>query len=160
MPSSLLRRSAGPGLLGPHGPCRRIITLAFVAGLGMFTPAKTADAGGKQLSLGEVAVMPTALAMTSSLRSAVESEMRDLDLHGTRKDAILSASLVRLDAEGRGVVSSATCVVSITLRTRDGVLFAMLEGRARAQGASDHVPESALRGAVHGALMRVPDALK
>jgi hypothetical protein len=35
----------------------------------------------------------------------------------------------------------------------------MVEGRARAIG-SDHVNESALRGAVHGALSRVPDALK
>jgi hypothetical protein len=52
-------------------------------------------------------------------------------------------------------------VISATLRSRDGgVLFAVLEGRARAQGASDHVPENALRGAVHGALSRVADALK
>ena len=88
--------------------------------------------------------------------------MRDLDLRASRRDAVRSASLVRLDAEyERGLVSGATCVVSITLRSRDGgVLFAVLEGHARAQGASSHVPESALRGAVHGALARVPEALK
>ena len=135
----------------------RPILLAFVAGLGMLMPAKAADAGSKQLSLGEIAAAP---AMTPILRTALESEMGDLDLHGTRRAAILSASLVRLDAQGHGIASSATCVVSVTLRSRDGVLFAMLEGRAQAQGESSHVPESALRGAVHGALMRVPDALK
>jgi hypothetical protein len=141
----------------------RILTTAFAAALAMLTPAKAADAGSKRLSLGEVAVLqPAAASMTSALKSVLETEMSGLDLRGTRKDAILSASLVKLDAEHeRGLVSSASCVISVTLRSRDGgVLFAVLEGRARAQGSSDHVPESALRGAVHGALARVPEALK
>ena len=136
----------------------RLATLGVVVCLAILAPAKAADADSKHLSLGEVAVVPTGAAnMTSTLKSALESEMRELDLRGARKDAILSVSLVKLDTEQRG---SATCVVSATLRTRDGVLFAVLEGRARAQGGSDHVPESALRGAVHGALTRVADALK
>jgi hypothetical protein len=138
----------------------RIIAFAVASSLAIFSPANAAD--GKHLSLGEVAVMPTvASSMTPALRSALEAEIRDLDLRASRRDAILSASLVKLDSEHeRGIVSSATCVVSITLRSNGGVLYAVLEGRARAQGSSDHVPESALRGAVHGALARVPEALK
>jgi hypothetical protein len=87
--------------------------------------------------------------------------MRDLDLRGSRKDAILSVALLKLDSGRESGVVSATCVISATLRSREGgVLFAVLEGRARAQGASDHLSENAVRGAVHGALSRIPDALK
>jgi hypothetical protein len=139
----------------------RLATLGVVVCLAILAPARAADADSKHLSLGEVAVVPTsATNMTGALKSALESEMRDLDLRGSRKDAILSVSLVKLDTAQERNSASATCVVSATLRSRDGVLFAVLEGRARAQGASDHLSENALRGAVHGALSRVADALK
>ena len=140
----------------------RLATLGVVVCLAILAPAKAADAESKHLSLGEIAVVPSgATNMTSTLKSALESEMRELDLRGARKDAILSVSLVKLDTERDHGSSASTCVISATLRSRDGgVLFAVLEGRARAQGASDHVPENALRGAVHGALSRVADALK
>ena len=139
----------------------RLATLGAVVCLAILAPARAADADSKHLSLGEIAVVPThASAMTSTLRSALESEMKELDLRGARKDAILSVSLVRLDTEHQRGSSSSECVVSATLRSRNGTLFAMVEGRARAQGSSDHVPENALRGAIHGALSRVPDALK
>ncbi len=134
----------------------RISMFASVMSLAFF--ASAADAGSKRLSLGEVGFLPTQAAVSmTTLRGTVESEMGDLDLRGSHKDAILSVSVVKLESDR----TSATCVISATLRSRDGgVLFAVLEGRARAQGASDHIPESALRGAVHGALSRVPDALK
>ena len=136
----------------------RLATLGAVVCLAILAPVRAADADSKHLSLGEVAVVPTnASAMEGALKSALESEMKDLDLRGAHKDAILSVSLVKLDTDRRS--SSTECVVSATLRSRSGVLFAMVEGRARAVG-SDHVNESALRGAVHGALSRVPDALK
>ena len=138
----------------------RLATLGAVVCFAILAPVRAADADSKHLSLGEIAVVPTnASAMTSALKSALESEMKDLDLRGAHKDAILSVSLVKLDTEHARGSSSTECVVSATLRSRNGVLFAMVEGRARAIG-SDHVNESALRGAVHGALSRVPDALK
>jgi len=139
----------------------RITAVAFAASLALLAPAKAADAGSQGLSLGEIAVLaPAAAPMSGLFRTTLESEMQGLDLHASHKDAILSASLVKLDAEKQRSLESATCVVSITLRSRSGNLFAMLEGRAQAQGSSDHVPESALRGAVHGALTRVPEALR
>ena len=136
----------------------RLATLGAALCLAILTPARAADADSKHLSLGEIAVVPThASAMTGTLKSALESEMKDLDLRGAHKDAILSVSLVKLDTDRRS--SSTECVISATLRSRNGVLFAMVEGRARAIG-NDHVSENALRGAVHGALSRVPDALR
>lgn len=136
----------------------RLATLGAVVCFAILAPVRAADADSKHLSLGEIAVVPqSASSMTGELKSALESEMKDLDLRGAHKDAILSVSLVKLDTDRRS--SSTECVVSATLRSRSGVLFAMVEGRARAIG-SDHVNESALRGAVHGALSRVPDALK
>jgi hypothetical protein len=136
----------------------RLATLGAAVCLAILAPVRAADADSKHLSLGEVAVVPTsASSMTDTLKSTLESEMKELDLRGAHKDAILSVSLVKLDTDRRS--SSTECVVSATLRSRNGVLFAMVEGRARAIG-SDHVTENALRGAVHGALSRVPDALK
>jgi len=136
----------------------RLATLGAAVCLAILAPVRAADADSKHLSLGEIAVVPThATSMTSTLKSALETEMNALDLRGAHKDAILSVSLVKLDTDRRS--SSTECVVSATLRSRSGVLFAMVEGRARAIG-SDHVSEEALRGAVHGALSRVPDALK
>lgn len=136
----------------------RLATLGIVLSVAMLASAKTADAGSRHLSLGEVAVLPTGAAhLTPELRADLEAEIGALDLRGARKDAILSVSLVKLDTE-RG---SAECVVSAALRSRSGgVLFAILEGHARAQGASARVPENALRGAIHGALSRVPEALR
>jgi len=140
----------------------RLATLAVGLLFAMFAPAKAADASSRHLALGEVAVVPTAAAYVApELRADLDDEIRALDLRGARKDAILSVSLVRLDTERAKGSDAATCVVSATLRSRKGgVLFAVLEGRARAQGASGHVSESALRGAVHGALSRVPEALR
>ena len=148
----------------------RLATLGAAVCLAILAPVRAADADSKHLSLGEIAVVPThASSMTGELKSALESEMKTLDLRGAHKDAILSVSLVKLDTDRRSSSSesarpafggyAAECVVSATLRSRSGVLFAMVEGRARAVG-SDHVSENALRGAVHGALSRVPDALK
>ena len=139
----------------------RLATLGVVLFIAMLAPAKAADAESRHLSLGEVAVVPSDAAyMTPELRADLEAEIRSLDLRGAHKDAVLSVSLVKLETEHTRGASSADCVVSAALRSRNGVLFAMLEGRARAQGASAHVPESALRGAIHGALSRVPEALR
>lgn len=140
----------------------RLRALGVVTCFGILAAAApTADAESRHLSLGEIAVVAkTPADMKPTLKSALAAEMRGLDLRAAHKDAVLSVSLVTLDTEQQRGSASATCVVSATLRTRDGTIFAILEGRARAQGASDHVDESALRGAVHGALSRVPEALR
>ncbi len=145
----------------------RLRTLGVVLSFGVLSiGAPTADAESRHLSLGEVAVSPAAGAagksdVIPSLKIALDAEMRELDLRAARKDAVLSVSLVKLETEQQHTGTSATCVISATLRSRDGgAIFAILEGRARAQGQSARIHESALRGAVHGALSRVPEALK
>jgi hypothetical protein len=121
------------------------------------SPAALADAK-KKVNLGEVGaaakVDPSAVAL---LRSTAEKELSALDLRGAKKDAILSISLVRLEAQREGV----SCVVSATLRTKnDGNIFAILEGRAIASGTEESAKHDSMKGAVQGALNRIPEALK
>lgn len=78
-----------------------------------------------------------------ALRQAVQEEVARVKVS---KDAIVSVSLVRLDRGG--------CVISAVLRDKTGSMFAMLEGRAVADEAS------ALKAAVHGAISRIPDAMR
>jgi len=115
----------------------------------------------KTISLGEVSAGANA-ALTPKVVSAVQDELGHLDLSHARKQAVLSVSVVRLDSEARRGGSSTTCVVSATLRNpKTGAVFAIVEGRARAEGDSaPSLETSALRGAVHGAVARIPDALR
>lgn len=135
----------------------------FVLAASVFFAALDVRADGKTVSLGEVSVPQSADAtMAPKLTAAVRDELGRLDLSHVHKQAVLSVSVVRLDNEARIKGSSATCVVSATLRNpKTGAIFAIMEGRARAEGESPiTLQASALRGAVHGAVTRIPDALK
>jgi hypothetical protein len=119
--------------------------------------AISATAGAKEhpVALGEVstAVVRGDRQLDAMLRATLVKELGELDFSRVpgRAPAILSVSLVRMD--------SATCVVSATLRTaRGGAIFAVLEGRARTENGAPS--QSLMKSAVHGALDRVPDALK
>jgi hypothetical protein len=96
------------------------------------------------------------------VRSAAEDELRALDVHRVHRarPVIVSVSLVRLEThvEPR---TRATCVVSAVLRdARQGAVFAILEGKAQAMdGERRALEKSALQGAMHGALGRIPEAL-
>lgn len=129
----------------------------FVIALAMLS-ARDAGAETKKVDLGEVSAAPKADATAVPLlRQATEQELSALDLRSAKKDAVLSISLVRLETEGQRV----TCVVSATLRTKSGgTIFAILEGRALVSGASDSARSASLKGAVHGAVGRIPEALK
>ncbi len=117
--------------------------------------------GTRHVALGEVNVVPASRAnMAPLLRSTLEHELGALDLHGAKKDAILSVSLVKLDSVPASGGAEVTCVVSATLRgPRSGSIFAILEGRARVEGPGV-ATKVAVESAVHGALVRVPEALK
>ena len=124
--------------------------------------AGSASAETKKVSLGEVSVVSRADGTVAPLlRTTAETELGALDLSHVKRDAVLSVSLVRLDTEGQGNATSVTCVVSATLRTKTGgTIFAVLEGRARVDSSSDAAKRQSLRSAVHGAMTRVPEALK
>ena len=120
-----------------------------------------ADAAERKVALGEVSshVVRKDLDVTRVLRASAQEELASLDLarSKTHEKVIVSVSLVRMEDEA----SSATCVVSATLRTaRGGNVFATVEGKARASQPQANADENALRGAVRGAMMRVPDALR
>jgi len=124
--------------------------------------AQDVRADAKVVSLGEVSVPQSNDATVGPrLTAAVEDELGQLDLSHARRQAVVSVSVVRLDSEPRNKGTAFTCVVSATLRNpKTGAVFAIVEGRARAEGESPRSLESsALRGAVHGAVARIPDAL-
>lgn len=131
--------------------------------------AISATAGAKEhpVALGEVstAVVRGDSQLDAMLRATLEKELGELDFSRVqgRAPAILSVSLVRMDSEATAKGKIATCVVSATLRTaRGGAIFAILEGRAHTEdGAPSRLrEESLIKSAVHGALGRVPEALK
>ena len=133
----------------------------FLVLLGLLVSG-TASAETKKVSLGEVSVVPRADGTVAPfLRTTAESELGALDLTHVRRDAVLSVSLVRLDTEQQANGTSVTCVVSATLRTKTGgTIFAILEGRARVDSSSDAAKRQSLQSAVHGAMTRIPEALK
>ncbi|MEO6418641.1 MAG: hypothetical protein ABIP39_04500 [Polyangiaceae bacterium] len=131
--------------------------------------ASSATAGAKEhpVALGEVstAVVRGDRQLDAMLRATLEKELGELDFSRVRgkAPAILSVSLVRMDSEATSKGKVATCVVSATLRTaRGGAIFAILEGRSHTEdGAPSRIrEESLIKSAVHGALGRVPEALK
>jgi len=133
--------------------------------LGDSASAATSD---EPVALGEVssAVPRADVDFGPVLRESAVSELRGLDLSAvSRKErSIVSLALVRMDTRPTSTGLSTTCVVSATLRTaRGGAIFAILEGRARAENAASRrrsLEENALKGAVHGALGGLRDALR
>jgi hypothetical protein len=129
--------------------------------------AASVSAGEKRIVIGEVSsqVARAGIDYESLLRSASEDELRALDLSRVprQKRVIVSVSLVRLDTFEEPKATDTTCVVSATLReAKGGTVFAILEGRARAKSdeAPGAVERSAVQGALHGALARIPEVLR
>ena len=129
---------------------RRTLLPIAAAIVAVVTPARAGIQVG-EVSSARADTLPT-------LRRAVEDEVAHLVV---KRDAIVSVALVRLETS-RGVGGdTVTCVVSATLRTRSGNVFAILEGRARAESNQPVTVEmSAMRTAVHSAISRIPEALK
>ncbi len=134
---------------------------AMAASLFVFAGALGADGAEKPVSLGEVSahVARHDFDVARVLRATAEQELATLELgrKKPREKVIVSVSLVRMDDE----TNAATCVVSASLRTaRTGNVFAVVEGKARASQPQANADENALRGAVRGAMLRVPEALQ
>jgi hypothetical protein len=128
--------------------------------------APTLLARDKPVVIGEVSSQVTRedVDYAGLVRSTSEDELRALDFsHVPRgKRVIASISLVRMDTFEGSPVTDATCEISATLRdARGGTVFAILEGKARAKTARTQTAElDALRGALHGALVRIPEVLR
>jgi hypothetical protein len=152
----------------PHQQRRRRLGLLIALLLAVAGSTGVASGADKKVAIGEVStsVVRNDADLSALLRTTTESELAGVDLSRvSRKDAsILSVSLVRMDTEPTARGAATTCVVSATLRTKKGgAVFAILEGRARADsGASTqkNAEANALQGAVRGAIVRLPEALR
>ena len=133
-------------------------SLAVVAVMSL---GASADASGERVRLAEVHAVDAKLEPV--VRTAALDELGKLDLRlvPESKEAVLSVALVKMDAETNGAARSVSCVVSATLRgKKSGNLVAIIEGRARVESRGGGVENSAIAAAVHGAVARVPEALK
>lgn len=159
----------------PIAPARRPAALALAAlcaALLAPAPGGVAQAGdpAPAVTLAEVAsqVDPAATRLanvTELLRRSVQAELGAIDWskQRLRRRYKVSASLVRLEAAQVEGGLRVSCTVSAAVRDDGGVLLAVVEGRARAEGSSaarTHAEEGALSGAVRGAVAALPEAIR
>jgi hypothetical protein len=129
--------------------------------------------GAPPVTLAEVAsqVEPSATRLGNLkevLRREVEAELAAIDWskESLRRRYRLSAAVVRLDTARAGGGLRISCTVSAAVRDDRGVLLAVVEGRARADGDEGTgagvatVEQGALAGAVRGAITAVPEAIR
>ena len=129
--------------------------------------AAPVQAGELRVVIGEVSsrVGAAGTSYEPLMRSASEAEVSALDLSRVPRErrVIVSVALVRLDTFDEALQTDATCEVSATLRdAKRGTVFAILEGKSRVKsgGARGAVESSVVHGAIHGALVRIPDVLR
>jgi hypothetical protein len=148
-------------------PMRVPRAVSAVAVVALFvTGARGTVAREKPVVIGEVSsqVARRGIDYAALVRLTSEEELRALDWshvpHGKR--VIASIALVRLDTFEEPRTTDSTCEISATLRdARGGTVFAILEGKARAKTDGASTSEiGALRGALHGALARIPEVLR
>lgn len=144
-------------------------SFAVPLGIGLLVAVwlQQGNAGEPPVVVGEVTTQAAdgAEIDPASLRSMVSQAVRTLDdaklPRGAR--AVLSVSLVRLNAHVEHS-AAVTCAVSATLRDKSGgTVFAVLEGTASGEGEPSrlHALEQATaRAAVGSAVARVPEAMR
>jgi len=104
--------------------------------------------------------------LRQALRSALLEELAQMTQKGVsiRRPLVVSLTLTKLSSERRAEHATATAAISLALRRADDqVLFAELRGRASAEeaaGSLASVRSAALRGAVRGAVRRLPEAVQ
>jgi hypothetical protein len=140
---------------------RSRLTLLLAAFTLVAAPGAAAE---PPVALGEVRASTPAGEFAEPMRTALEAGIASAGLGRPRGRFILSATLVRLDAERVGKGARATATVSLVLRrAREQSLHAILNGHATAEesdGSVSATREDALRAAVSSALRRLPEALR
>ncbi len=153
---------------GRHYGARFALPL-LVTILASQAPDAAADDKVATITLGEVSAQGSRDVgdATRLMRGAAQRELSGLPASSTptspKRRIILSLALVRVETKEMPAGASVECSVSATLRTaRDGALFAILEGRARAEGGGSReaLEAEALRAAVKGTIARIPSALR
>jgi hypothetical protein len=148
-----------------------VLAVSLLFGLGTGLPTVQA-ATASNVSVGDIVVQlesATGLReaeLTKALRAALADELTPLAQAGAtgKRPLVVSAALTKLSAERRAERARATASISLVLRRADDqVLFAELRGRASVEETSDNVAavqRAALRGAVRGAVARLPEAVQ
>jgi hypothetical protein len=148
--------------------------LAFGLLLGVGTGLPTVQAAtASKVSVGAVVVQVEGAGadgreaeLTKTLRVALAEELTSLAEAGAtgKRPLVVSATLTKLSSERRAERARASASISLVLRRADDqVLFAELRGRASVEETSDSVAavqQAALRGAVRGAVARLPEAVQ
>lgn len=123
------------------------------------------------VSVGEVVVLAGPdLAATPELRRQLREALTEELTRFAERDApehrplVISATLTKLSSEQRAQQTKATAAISLALRRADDqVLFAEVVGRASAEetrGDLASLRRAALRGAIRGAVARLPEAVQ
>lgn len=148
------------------GPCATCLVLSSS------TAMATVSASAPVVSVGEVVVALDAAGaegapdLRQALRRALLEELAQMTQKGVsiRRPLVVSVTLTKLSSERRAEHTKATAAISLALRRADDqVLFAELRGRASAEeaaGSLASVRSAALRGAVRGAVRRLPEAVQ
>jgi len=147
--------------------------LALLLGLGSGLPTVHAATATSRVVVGDIVVQleggtagSRQAELTRTLHAALSEELATLAEAGAtgKRPLVVSATLTKLSAERRAARACASASISLVLRRADDqVLFAELRGRASAEETSDSVvavQQAALRGAVRGAVARLPEALR
>jgi hypothetical protein len=136
------------------------------------SPSK-ADATNSKVWIGEVNVASDVTSIDGTaaellgpaLRSALNEELGLISsLNSVKRPIVLSATLVGMKSERRDEKTKATASISLVLRRADDqIIFAELRGHASAEEAAGNLAtlrRAALQGAAHGALSRLPEAVR
>lgn len=157
-------------LAKPSSRAARVLAVALSLGSGL--PTVHAAASRSSVSVGDVVVHLEAAQsggrqaqLQRTLRIALAEELTALAAGATgKRPLIVSVALTKLSTERNAERARATASISLVLRRADDqVLFAEVRGRASAEETSDNVAsvqQAALRGAVHGAVARLPEAVQ
>ncbi len=123
-----------------------------------------ATASEPPVTLGEVRATTESGDFSGPLRTLLRDALARTAFGPTRAPFVLSATLVRLDAERVGHGARATAAVSLVLRrAREQSLYAFVSGHATAEAPDASIGETrtdALRAAVDSALRRLPEAVR
>jgi hypothetical protein len=155
--------------LSPHSLTASLLTLLL--GLGIGLPTVQAASRPAKVSIGDVVVHLETTSgreaeLSRLLRVALSEELALLAATGStgKRALVVSATLTKLSTERCAARARASASISLVLRRADDqVLFAELRGRASVEETSDSVvtvQQEALRGAVRGAVARLPEAVE
>ncbi|MBS2019724.1 MAG: hypothetical protein JST00_43075 [Deltaproteobacteria bacterium] len=140
-----------------RAPWLHIALLVFAM---VMTFAIAAHAAELPFALGEVAAPPEATGIDhATLRTTAQNELSAVDT--TRVKATKRRPVVVSVAITSATDASKACTVNALVRdAKSGVMIAVLQGRASAEGAgSPDVRKAVLRAAMRSAVTQIPDAL-